>query len=397
MFTGGNVKEILQSNPELRKAYDGFTWYKDVVTHSTSTIFSKPGVLGGEEASYVWNLNKDREKSLEEKINKLWADFLNRLVDENFRVRVSEELWLKPALIQAHMKSPEKQIFGFSPLWRGSAQYWQKRKVLNIKTGKVNYSRFWAAIGLFNLSPLSQRVRIYKDASWLRAVKSADASTGFGRTWIAELDTLSDYSSVKDKDEDNRFIFVSSLITHVPWSLDDECLPCINGGWDNTKNLANSGLSQEHLRTERCSLISIAKWIQWMKQNGVYDNTMVIVVSDHGRGDSSELVEINSGKFYPIALHGLLFVKNFGEHGDLRIDQKYRMTSADVPEIILRAIQGNDAADAPWMNPERVRYHVTGPWARSMHPKNYFSRLTKWRIEGSVYDIKKWKREGALP
>ncbi len=397
MFTGGNVKEILASNPELRKAYDGFTWYKDVVTHSSSTIFSKPGVLGGEEAAAVWNLNKDREKSLEEKINTIWARFLNQLVDEQFRVRVSEELWLKPGLISPQMKSPEKQIFGFSPLWQGTAHYWQKKKKLNIEVDKVRYSRFWAAIGLFNLAPLSQRVRIYKDASWLRAVKSTDASMSFGRTWIAELDTLPDYSSVANKDEDNRFIFVSSLITHVPWSLDEACLPCKNGGWNESRNLANGGLSQEHLNTERCSLLSVAKWLKWMKDNGVYDNTMVVVVSDHGRGDSSELIALNGGRFYPLSVHGLLMVKNFGEHGELRTDTTHRMACADVPEIILRSVRGTGMADAPWTNPNRVRYHVTGPWSRSMHPKNFYSNVTKWRIGGSVYDLKQWKREGVLP
>ncbi len=394
MFTGGNVKEILQSEPELRKALDGFTWYKDVVTTGSHTIYGKAPILGGESAT-AWILNKDREFTLEEKVNQSWAHFFNKLIDDNFRVRVSDNFWLRPKLLNGYVKGPEKQIFRSSPLWGGTLNYWEKRERLNIQAYDVNYSRFWVAIGLFNLAPLSQRVRIYDNARWMKAVDRGSSAKHACR-WLAELDTHKDFSSVTESDKDNRFIFVTSLIAHVPWSLDDSCLPCRNGRGGESMNLANDGLSQEHLRTERCALLSVVRWLKWMKENGVYDNTQVIVVSDHGYGDSSELVAMNGGQFYPISLHGLLLVKNFDEHGELRIDNVHRMANSDVPEIILRNVQGRDWTDAPWMNPERIRYHAKGPWVRSRHPGNYYSNVTKWKIGGRIYDIKDWKKEEVL-
>lgn len=390
MFTGGNMKEILQVRPEIKEQLDGFTWYKDVVTAGTSTIFGKPGILGGEQAT-PWELDKDQSVSLEEKINKAWAKFFNVLVDDNFRIRVSEDVWLRSDLISTYIKSPERQIFGTSPFWDKSVNVWQRRLNRTFDSKTVNYNRFWFAMGLFNVSPLTRRVKIYQFGSWLNAIDTGGASVQHARRWLAELDTHADFSSVSN-DSLGRFIFVSTLLTHVPWALDEQCLPCKNGGWNESRDLSKGGISPEHLRTESCAILSVIRWLDWMKTNHVYDNTQVIVISDHGRGDSSELVALNKGQFYPINPHGLLLVKDFGQRGELRVDQESRMANWDLPILVLRNVFGDDKYPAPWKDANRVRYHVAGDWQRPHHERTHFSNLSMWKIEGSIYEMNRWKR-----
>jgi hypothetical protein len=79
-------------------------------------------------------------------------------------------------------------------------------------------------------------------------------------------------------------------------------------------------------------------WFKYLKENGVYDNTRIILVSDHGP-EFFKITDIGLpfvfNKFNP-----LLMMKDFGAHGDLEIDNTF-MSNADVPSLALKDIIEN--------------------------------------------------------
>jgi arylsulfatase A-like enzyme len=81
-------------------------------------------------------------------------------------------------------------------------------------------------------------------------------------------------------------------------------------------------------------------FFDYLKKNGVYDNTRIIIVSDHGMIDKSEAFDtLKTPKgwgFQKCNFIATLIVKDFNERGALKTDNTF-MTNADTPSI---AIQG---------------------------------------------------------
>ena len=92
------------------------------------------------------------------------------------------------------------------------------------------------------------------------------------------------------------------------------------------------------------SLLALARWFNYLKENGIYDNTRIIIVSDHGMGygekategyDDVSLVNNNKDNFHPILLY-----KDFDASGGIETDMSF-MTVADVPTLALEGIVEN--------------------------------------------------------
>ena len=66
-----------------------------------------------------------------------------------------------------------------------------------------------------------------------------------------------------------------------------------------------------HYQTNMAAMLQLGKWFDYMRENGVYDNTRIILVSDHGKDlnqDNSFKLADGTDKalYYP-----LLMVKDF--------------------------------------------------------------------------------------
>ncbi|MBP3731524.1 MAG: YidC/Oxa1 family membrane protein insertase [Mailhella sp.] len=388
MFTGGNMTQLFEKYPDLKTGLDGFTWYEDTVTAGTSTIFGKPGILGGEMCHPVV-LNQDDSRSLEEKINASYGTFLRSLQNKNFRLSVHNGEALVPALVAPLLKKTPKASFLLDDdIWSGAGKYWAQRH--NFVYPEVNEQDIvLTAIGLFNIAPLSVKKKIYRNGRWMSAVSIASHSIRHSLKRLASLYVLPEASQISDNGE-NAFIFMSNMLTHVPWGVDDNGMPTSDSGTSATRDPANNGLSPHHLRTEGFALRLLIRWFDWMKDQGVYDNTQIIIVSDHGRGDSAKIFNLWK-KLPSVHLHGLLLVKESGERGPVRTDGTSLMANWDVPAIIANAL----AADkknirTPWLITDRKRYHVNGDINRARHQDNRFIFHEVYNIQGPLFDKKSW-------
>ena len=98
-----------------------------------------------------------------------------------------------------------------------------------------------------------------------------------------------------------------------------------------------------HYHTNMAAMIQLGKWFDYLREMGVYDNTRIIVVSDHGQGlgQMDELI-IDDGKNAPEYVENyypLLMVKDFDSTGFTESDEF--MTNANVPSLAVDGLIEN--------------------------------------------------------
>lgn len=385
MFTGGNVEQILERHPEFKTKFDGFTWYKDSISGGSFTIFGKPGILGG-EALTAGNLSKDRTKSLEIKINEGWGSFFRYLQDAHFDIAVHDYTWLKPEIVSKKLDKPANLINSLL-VWDELPEYWSQKNRFSVNFSE-NPTGSILAISLFRTIPLSVKKYFYQNGSWLNTINPANWHITHALRWIAHVEGYPDLSNLNSKTP--TFKFMINDLTHTPWSLNKVCRPSPIGFYENSPR-RKDGAIDAHLNNEACALLSLTKWIDWMKANGIYDNTMIIFVSDHGCRDSSDLFKTWNCE-YPIRLHSLLLVKDFNQKGPLKIDTTSLTANWDVPQMIKNSIGPRSEINLPWKDPKRVRRSYEGEWQRTRHPDTHYITPIRYEIKGSLFNKNHWSK-----
>lgn len=388
MFTGGHMKEILERVPEFRDEFDGFTWYADTLSAGPVTILGKAGILGGEAATPLKINALNNSSSIEEKITKNWSEFLSFFDKNKIPFAIADYMWVKPELMSKHLNNHGNYLTTY-PVWDGAVDLWAKNENYHRESLDSSPEKFLTTMGIFQTIPLSSRKHVYQSGNWLGMVDKGNWGLNHALEWYSELDSYYRYSKV-----DNRkgsFKFIVNLSTHHPWTLDSKCRP-INGEnrleskWKNS-----SGIYEEHLQAEVCALKSLSKWISWMKTQGIYDNTLLIIVSDHGKEDSSQLTEIWPNRNHPLGVYGLLLIKEFNSRGQIKTDTTSLMANWDIPSIIKFQL-GDSTIEKKWLNPQRERCVVDGDWRRERMNKDSYIFSAIWCIKGSMFHYSNWRQ-----
>ena len=98
-----------------------------------------------------------------------------------------------------------------------------------------------------------------------------------------------------------------------------------------------------HYQCNMAAMIQLGNWFDYLRENGVYDNTRIILVADHGQHlehldelmmDDGETTSRDVEHFYP-----LLMVKDFN-CDEFNTSYDF-MTNADVPTLATRDLVDN--------------------------------------------------------
>ena len=125
---------------------------------------------------------------------------------------------------------------------------------------------------------------------------------------------------------------------------------------DGKSSVMEEDVQFAHYDSNMASLMQLGKWFDYMRKNGVYDNTRIILVADHGRGlylNWDRVIDNgpDTDFFFP-----LLMVKDFNAKGFSFSDTF--MTTADVPTLATSGLIDNPT------NPSMQTPNMTG---RFMH------------------------------
>ena len=305
---GEDLPYLLNERPELADVYDGFTYYSNVISYGGHTNFGAPPLMGGYEYTPV-EMNKRANELLVDKHN--------------------ESMKVLPVLFSEN---------GY--------------KVTVCDAPYGNYQ--WVTdLSVYDAYP---KIRTFRTTGYFKPENPyayGDVGWDFINSYEA-LVNLTAMTNVKDS-ASNNFVFYYNDLPHQPVKFKEpEYVP--SAGADNSAYDAahadrfiidgrslNVTTKQRlyHYQTNMATMIEIGKWLDFLREGGVYDNTKIIIVADHGyylhqlpeldytdhRLPYNETVYI--GNYFP-----LMMVKDFYAHGFTTSDEF--MTNADVPTIACR-------------------------------------------------------------
>ena len=199
----------------------------------------------------------------------------------------------------------------------------------------------------FSVQGLLERNFLFFSIMTSLPVPAKKAVYNEGRYWNASLlslstTTLDSYAALHYLDESTKFTDTGNTFTIMVNNLTHEhsLLQHPEYTWgpdiDKTKDvILGESKYYDYYHVNAASIRLLAQWFNTLRKEGVFDNTRIIIVSDHGSGTNLP----GRDKFHEdiVTDHNpLLLVKDFGANNKLVTDTTF-MTNADVP---LLAIQG---------------------------------------------------------
>ena len=387
MFSGSHTPYILEQFPEFKTQLDGFTLFPNAISSSNATTYSMPSIIGGEHYT-IYNMNKRKDNHAKSEANaykSIGLSFANAGYNASYlmyAIEAREKLlneskitWIdNTEIFKAHFLEQHPEI----------AEQLQNEHYDIVKL---------ISFGVFKFVPNAYRAKIYNDGLWLQDIRKVDKGTV-----ISHLATFYATTHIGNTNATKpTFKFIHTSMTHAPYGI------YLNNGqceylsdktiWENTNPhisaMEYGKYSYQHFDTELCALTYLAYYIQWLKDEGIYDNTQILIVSDHAGDDS-----INTPKLSPrtIGADIIFLFKDFKERGNLKIDSRL-MASYDIASIFCANLKGG----CPNVTPNILQNYPANREIIHARPDDSFKHEShKWlitkayKVKDNIYDAKNW-------
>lgn len=423
---GEYVPYIMAENPSLSERFAGFTYYRNTMSFGGYTNFGAPAMLGGYEYTPV-EMNRRDGELLVDKHNEA-LKVMPRLFSENgFDVTMCDPVYANYQWI------PDLSVFDGMD---GVRSYITKGRFSDPKHKQTlinNNNRNFFFFSLMKSLPLFMQPAVYDGGQYHRADSSSSGENSYGtqtRTGMSVgtglsssfmepynvLSNLPNMTKVKDgvPGKAGCFVFLANDTTHEPTLLSEPgYLP--SAKVDNVEydaahkdrfTLDGVTLKVEddtqmiHYQANAASLIKLGEWFDSLRAQGVWDNTRIILVSDHGRDlyHFDSLVKEHNGVKYDVELFmPLLMVKDF-DAKEYTVSDEF-MTNADVPSLAVEGlIDGavNPYTGKPLNNDEKYAHDqfviTSGQWNTSRNNGACFLPSGWARVTpGDIRDLSNWE------
>jgi len=422
---GSMVPYLFNEKPELKESFDGFTWYHNSLSYGQSTNFASPALYGG----YDYTPEKINERSNEPLVDKqneclkvMPSVFANAGWDCTFiNPTYAGYSWIPDLTVFKDFKGLSVYNTGYHYIPN------LPEKCANLESALC---RNLYCYSLFKSCPVAIQPALYdggkynmtgsmtgEDRSSFQVVDGTSKALGHYLSFEAEYYALKSMTSMtKITDSGKNMVIMANKSTHDMSMLSEpEYEPKYyidNTEYDNThkerfildgKTLKMEDVSQyEFYEMNMAAFMSLGKWFDYLKEQGVYDNTRIIVVSDHayGVGQYDELLFNNEGAdFDAQGFIPLLMVKDFGSKG-FAVSEEF-MTNADTPALATQGLIDNAVnpfTGSPLANPEKKKgpqkVIFSGAWDVLTNGTNTFDRSQWYSVKDNVWERSNWKYEG---
>jgi membrane protein insertase Oxa1/YidC/SpoIIIJ len=326
------VPFILEESPDLKEIYSGFIYYPNTVSFHTHTRIGVPPLLGGYE--YMPSeFNKRDTVPVVTKHNEALLLMPRIFMEAEFEVTTTDPPYPN------YSSKEDLRIYDEYPGINAKvtdAKYtnlWIKEHNFGFpSTGAIiKRNLFWYS--LFKTLPLAFRRGIYLQGDWCAPglmQKAALTLNGY-----SVLDYLPRLTGFKPQKENTALIMVNNTTHEYSFFEAPEYRPV-----PIVSNYGHSPYRRETAyHTNMASLKRLGDWFDFLKENDVYDNTRIILVSDHGADE--QYVNDNTGlPFNVYNYNPILMVKDFNASEVLKTDNTF-MTNADVPFLAFENIVDN--------------------------------------------------------
>ena len=357
---GQYVPYMFNEKPELREMFAGFTYYKNTISFGGYTNFATPALLGGYEYTPV-ELNKRDKESLVSKHNEA-LKVMPVLFDQNgYDVTVFDPVYANYKWI------PDLTVFEEytdidAYITKGRfGELSQKEKVIE------NNHRNFFCLSFMKCMPLFFQPSVYGDGLYnqveadfeqgnttSQTIHDMSTAEGLYAPFMQSYEVLENMigmTNVTDE-EKNTFLFMTNDSTHEPALLQTpDYVPSMNVdnteydeahkdrfNVDGVEMTVDSTFEMSHYHINMASMLRLGTWLDHLKAEGVYDNTKIIIVADHGR-NLKQIKELQKGEIDAEFYYPLFMVKDFNSR-EFTVSDEF-MTNADVPVIATNGLIEN--------------------------------------------------------
>ena len=432
---------LFAERPELQEQFAGFRYYPNTISYGHATREAAPALYGGYEYTPA-ELEERGGQSILEKHNEALKVMPVLFAENGYQVTVLNPpfagyRWYPDLSIYADYPEIEAvNTYGMidgsqleSPLAEEFGENffgWQERNETALLRNFFCHSIFRIAPSF--LQPTLYNMGYYNASQGLAEADpgksynqvSDSLSTARGRDpgFVNSYDVmvlLSELTRLNDEPE-GCFVMLANEITHSPCLLQTpdyrpttvvdnreyDAAHALRPGFEGQESLRLRDYIQvSHYHVNMAAMIRLGYWMDWLREQGVYDNTRIIIVGDHGTHlDLREEDRFGPELWEDISFYNpLLMVKDFGS-GEFTVDERF-MTNADVPLLAFADLvpdpcnpfTGNPITDEIKQRPVQLIYGqedwdgVTG--AEKRFPAGYWYSFSGDR----VYDPEAWSVE----
>lgn len=378
-FQSDIFEEIITQGPDASRyasALDGFVFFPEHLGAFQYTHMSVPAILGG-------HLYRNHVPISEHMDTAVGEDSILRLAhDTGYEV----DMAVPRGLASIYGRAANAHLYPIP---------------LNYHIGVREYETQDAArlldLALFRVVPHFFKHYIYNDQAWLVQPLMFDSNYQH-LSFFSDMAFLRDlHENLSAEQERPSYTLLHLMLSHTPIVANEKC--------------DYAGQVQPMLRSfiktqAACGLAEVIKLLEKMKELGIYDDAIIILMADHGVWTPSARL---SGTPHPIDVQAeyigsamvghanpLLAIKRAGAKGPLRTSA----VKSWIPDIAptIAAIAGFPSrhpgisvmdidADIP-----RQRRFYSYAYSRDDWTANYLGTINEYTVDGSIFDYRAWRR-----
>jgi len=353
-----------------------------------------PPIWGGYEYTPK-EMNERNSVPLVEKYNEAYLVIPRILSEKGYHVTVTDPYILnfdQSRNTSIYEKYKNVQTFytigRYSDLWFSQNNF----NIEHLVSGDIIRNSLW--FSFLKISPPFFREIIYDNGKYWGSSDNMDAIRLLIDNYavLDFLPALTDYDS-----EESSALLIANDTTHILTFLQyPTYIPAIditdkgNGKFSyNRYYHVNSALYRE-----------MGEWLEELKKNNVYDNSRIIIVSDHGTNIDAKIsdTELRIPNERRESYNPVLLFKDFNSKGKLITDMSF-MTNADVPVLALNGIAetinpftGKSLRENPKAQELFITTnHIYDPHKHSKYTYNI--KKDQWIIvKNNIYDPNNWEK-----
>ena len=413
--------------------FDGFTYYPNTISYGSSTIFGSPALYGGYDYTPD-KINARVDESLASKQNEALRVMPEIFFDNGYTITICDPSYA------GYQALPDLSIYSDHPEYHcfntiGSFSYFEGSDSdaivqTSLRLLEVRNRNFFF-FSIMKVSPLLLQETIYDGglynesasvteggedskyvASLVQSVSSISTGTGYNMSFLdsySVLINLPNITRITDSSE-NTFLMMANKTAHSPCLLQEpDYVPAFHV--DNTAydvdmveryTIDGQTMAMEdayqvlHYHINMAAFLKLGDWFDYLREQGVYDNTRIIIVADHGRdiGQFGLMCgEQDLESFLP-----LFMVKDFDATG-FTVSEEF-MTNGDTPAIAMEGLiedpvnpfTGNPINSDAKNGPQAVFF--SDKWNPDDNTGNVFDPSDWYSVEGDPHDPDNWKYLG---
>ena len=386
--------DALEKYPEYKEKLDGFTIYPNTVSFSAHTVTIST-IYGGYD--YLpYELSTNGHYNIKDKHNESLLMLPMSLEKYGYRSSI-----LNPVYVNFQNFTDLSIFKGYSNInaYNESAiANYGISKYLNVKDfnvnnqNKINQKNRMIRFSIFRMLPINLRYSFYRNGSWFQF---NNFNVNLSVYNYSILSNTKDFININE--DGNYYNIMHNMMTHEPQFFASDYLPYLESKDIKDEDLLiyKNGWSVRHFYANVASINILIDFIEYLKDNNIYDNTKIILVSDHGENVNTTIFTNDNSKFLSW-FNPLLIYKDFNSRGNIKIDTNF-MTIADVPYIAAKHIPNikniyNNNVITNSYKKNGVYVVKLNRWQIEKQFDNYYNFDSYYFVKDNMFNINNWKK-----